>query len=693
MRFDAMLLLRRAAGWFNSCGLAAAVLVGLIFGAGAARAAEPIPAELFFKRPAVLDARLSPSGRRLAVTAQVKGRVGLFAIDLQSSDFKPTGAALFNDVDVVRFTWVDDERLVFSVVDLQAGLGEDYRVAPGLFAARFDGSELRILVARYGNSFVTNGERARALQWNHDLLHVPVPSEERSGAKAEEIIVGEKRFDGRDLGSVEPLWLNARTGRTRALDTAGSPDHGVRWWFSPQGQPRAVVTRWKGREALHWYKLPADGQAGRWMQLTEGNLEALPFYPVWVGAGETLFVEQPLGPAGEQVVAPFDFAQGRPGKALIVAPGFDFSGELIGDRAGQQLLGVRVDTDAEQTVWFDPAMKGLQERVDNALPGRVNRITCRRCGTDDAVMVVRSWSDRFPGQLLLWSQAGDGGKGAWKVISNQLPGIDPQRMGALDLVRIKARDGRDLPVWVTKPAGSEPGKPLPTVVMVHGGPWLRQGHWRWDPMAQFLASRGYLVIEPEMRGSEGYGAAHLKAGYRQFGQAMQNDVADALRWAQAQKLASDKACIVGASYGGYSTLMGLIRDPDLYRCGSAWAAVADLMLYVEGGWFVSDDISSSGRKYILPERVGDPEKDRAMLLANSPVEQAARIKAPLQLIWGEDDMRVPIAHGKRLRSAMQKAGMEPEWVVYEGEAHGWRKTENQVDMALKVEAFLARYLK
>jgi len=121
--------------------------------------------------------------------------------------------------------------------------------------------------------------------------------------------------------------------------------------------------------------------------------------------------------------------------------------------------------------------------------------------------------------------------------------------------------------------------------------------------------------------------------------------------------------------------------------------VADMMLYLEGGWFVSDDISSSGRKYLLPERVGDADKDRAMLLANSPVEQAARIKAPLQLIWGEDDLRVPIAHGKRLRSAMQKAGREPEWIVYDGEAHGWRKTENRVDMALKLEAFLARHLK
>lgn len=687
MRLSLMRALHRAAQLFHWSFAGVGMLLATVV-----HAVEPVPAELFFKRPAVLGVQLSPSGRRLAITAQAHGRIGLYAVDLQSGDFKITGAAQFSDVDVQEFRWVDDERLVFSVVDLQAGMGEDYRVAPGLFAARFDGSQLRILVARYGDSFISGGERARALPWNHELLHVPVPSEDRSGAQADEVIVGELRFDGGDLHSIEPMWLNTRTGRSRALDTADSPTNAVRWWFSPQGQPRALLTRRKGRDALYWYQLPRDGEPGRWVQLTEGKLGALPFYPAWAGSGELLFVEHPLGPQGETVLAPFDFALNRPGKPRVLTPGFDFKGELIGDRDGKQLLGVRVDTDAEQTVWFDPVRKALQERVDNALPGRVNRITCRRCGADDAVMVVSTWSDRFPGQLLLWSQAGEGGRGSWKVISTQQPGIDPKRMGSLDHVRIRARDGRDLPVWVTRPANFQPGKPLPAVVMVHGGPWVRHGHWRWEPMAQFLASRGYVVIEPEFRGSEGYGMVHLEAGFKQFGQAMQDDVTDALRWAQAEKIASDKACIVGGSYGGYSVLMGLIRDPELYRCGSAWAAVADLMLFVEGGWFVRDDITGSTRRYYLPERVGDAEKDKAMLLANSPVEQAARIKAPLQLIWGEDDLRVPIAHGKRLRSAMQKAGREPEWIVYEGEAHGWRKTENQVDMAVKLESFLARYL-
>jgi dipeptidyl aminopeptidase/acylaminoacyl peptidase len=195
-----------------------------------------------------------------------------------------------------------------------------------------------------------------------------------------------------------------------------------------------------------------------------------------------------------------------------------------------------------------------------------------------------------------------------------------------------------------------------------------------------------------MRGSTGYGQVHYRAGFKQFGQAMQNDIADALRWAQKQGLASDKACIAGASYGGYSTLMGLINDPDLFRCGVAWLAVTDLDLYVSGSWRVTDDISSTGRKYTLPETVGDPVKDAEMIAKYSPVKQAARLKAPLMLAFGEDDRRVPIEHGRRMREALKAAGNDPVFITYPGEGHGFAIVKNQVDFANRMAPFLAQHL-
>lgn len=670
-----------------------AVVSGLIAIASHAGAAEPPPAEAFFRHPAALETALSPSGRRLAISAEVRGRVGLFTVDLAGGDFRATRAGYFTDADVRHFAWVDDERLVFQVVDLQAGSAEDYRTAPGLFAVRHDGEELRVLVERHRRPVIGSGERSRSLPRNHVLLHVPQASEERGGARADEVIVGELAPEPQDLRGVTPLWLNTRSGRTRGLDAPGAPDRAIRWWFSPRGEPRAVLARERGRETLHWYHAPRDGAAGRWVQLAEAPMGQLPWMPAWVGSGERLYVTRSEGRAQEQVVAPFDFAAGRPGPTRVSVPGFDFRGALIGNLDGDRLLGVRVDADAEQTIWLDPARQALQRRVDEALPGRANRIDCRRCEAEDAVVVVRSWSDRHPGQLLLWRGGAGPGPGRWSVIATLMPDIDPQRMGPRTLERIRARDGRDLPIWVTRPADFQAGEPRPAVVLVHGGPWVRGGSWRWEAMPQFLASRGYVVVEPEFRGSAGYGGAHRAAGHHQWGQAMQDDIADALLWAQAQKIASDKACIAGGSYGGYATLMGLVRHPQLYRCGSAWFAVADLPLLVQGGWFVSDDIAESSREHLLPLWIGDPEKDRAMLLANSPVEQAARLQAPLQLVWGAQDLRVPLAHGRSLRSAMRAAGLEPEWIVYEGEGHGLRLFENRVDHAKRLEAFLARHLR
>jgi dipeptidyl aminopeptidase/acylaminoacyl peptidase len=265
-------------------------------------------------------------------------------------------------------------------------------------------------------------------------------------------------------------------------------------------------------------------------------------------------------------------------------------------------------------------------------------------------------------------------------------------MAGVDVVRIKARDGMEIPVWITRPQEVKPGHPAPAVVLVHGGPWVRQGHWRWDPMAQFLASRGYLVIEPEFRGSTGYGDKLYRAGYRQWGRAMQDDVSDALHWAQQQGLATNQACIMGASYGGYSTLMGLINDPDLYRCGVAWVALADLDLYLKGSWRIDDDISDLSRRYRLPELVGDTGKDAAMLAAVNPLLHADKLQKPLLLAYGGYDRRVPPVNGERLRDALIKAGNPPEYVVYEKEGHGFLEPANRIDFAKRVEAFLAKHL-
>ncbi len=631
------------------------------------------PVEAFFQRAAAREMQLSPSGRLLAFTAaRDASRVGLYLRDLDSGETK--ALAQFSDIDIVDLQWAGEQRLLFATTDLGDQEVGSSAGAPGLFAVGVDGGRPRELIQRrsWWPSENLGGTRSQTgLDFRHRLLAAPVGG-------GDEVLVG--RYEGNagnDLERVVPLWLNTRNATTRHY-ASDAPDGAVQWWFDPQGQARLVRTREGALERLHW-RGPADKA---WRQIAEGESGKLPFEPAFVDGIGSLFLTQARGPRGERVLTRFDFERGAPqAEAMVELPGFDFRGRLlVGDDGAA--LGLRMLAERETTVWFRPALQQLQRDAEARFAGRTVSLSCRRCGEPEMRALAFVDADRDPGQFWLYSAKTN----SWQGLVRLREAIDPAAMAEVGLHRIVARDGRPLPVWVTR--SREAKGPQPTLVLVHGGPWVRGGHWRWSGLAQFLASRGYLVIEPEFRGSDGYGLAHLRAGDRQWGLAMQDDLVDALAWAQRRGLAAADACIMGASYGGYATLMGLIRHPQQFRCGVSWVGVSDPLLYLQGSVWVDDDISRSARRHLLPQWVGDADSLRAV----SPLLRAAEIKAPLLLAYGKLDRRVPLAHGERLRDAMRAAGHEPEWLVYEDEGHGWRTMANQIDFARRVEAFLAQHL-
>jgi dipeptidyl aminopeptidase/acylaminoacyl peptidase len=670
------------------------VALGLLLAGGVQAqtpAAAPPPARAFFAPSEFNEVELSPSGTHLAVTtAKLNGRRTLYVFDLAGGT-PPTQAARIEGLDVVRVNWINDKRLVFSVVNLSLGSGSRNHEPGGLFAVDRDGENMRTLIRRTASETGGAGGRAneRSLSWDHGLLAIPafVP-----GERNDTVVVGHQRVNAKgEIASVRPLHLNVNSGVVRAVEDLNAPPGASEWLLDPNGVPRVAVTVDELHGVIH-YRAPGSSE---WQRIGEGNLLDLPFTPRFVDNDGTLYVGERRGKDGTAVLTRFDFKIGKPEReALVSTPGFDFEGSLLTQRKGNA-LGLQVITDALQTVWFDPAMKAFQAKVDGLLPGRVNTVSCARCGADDMVALVSSSSDREPGEYLIYRAKGD----QWQRVGRARPEIKPEQMGRMDFQRIKARDGLDLPIWLTYPAGVKPGvtpaKPLPTVVLVHGGPNARGAVWGWNSYAgytQFLASRGYLVIEPEFRGSEGFGKRHLEAGYKQWGEGMQDDIADALLWAQKQGIASDKACIAGASYGGYATFAGLMRHPGLYRCGVAWVAVTDLMLLAQGSAWVDTDIGVLSRTEILSKRLGDPVADAAMLRATSPVENADKIKAPVLLSMGMADRRVPIAHGNRMRDAMQKVGNPMEYVTYQDEGHSYLMTDTLLDWAGRMERFLAKHL-
>jgi dipeptidyl aminopeptidase/acylaminoacyl peptidase len=659
--------------------LAAPALAGEA-GASATRAASTSaalpPIADFFDNSAFSDAELSPNGKFLALRfSNDNKRDRLIVIELASNAIKVV--AQFADRDVDTFQWVNDERLVFDSTDKAIGQGDAIN-GPGLFAVNRDGSNFKQLVHLNYNAFQERSVAKNTLPPNHYLLT------QQGAQHGEEVYVINPKRDGIDENGdilyVNLLRLNTVTGRADIVKRPG-PARG--WLLDHKGEPRLCIVVENNIETI-WYLDPANNE---WRTLASfdtyvGGKDA--FTPLAFGPDGTLYVLSDAG-KDKQALHTFDLASKRiVAEPLVSLADYDFSGHLISTR--DKVLGIRYLSDARATVWFDSKMKALQASIDAALPATVNLIDPPR-HPGSAWLLVKSYSDKQPTHYSLYNSE----TGKFTGVGGTHERIVPAQMAAQELVRATARDGLPLPAWLTLPNGKR--KNLPMVVLVHGGPYVRGHEWSWSADSQFLASRGYAVLEPEFRGSTGFGSRHYKAGWKQWGLKMQDDIADATKWAIAEGIADPKRiCIAGASYGGYATLMGLANDAALYQCGIDWVGVTDIALLYSGHWSFSSDISSAYLKYGAPTLIGDPVKDAQQLRTTSPLQQAARITQPLLMAYGAADRRVPLYHGKKFLDAVKVNNPNVEWVVYQQEGHGWSLPKNRIDFWGRVETFLARHI-
>lgn len=656
---------------YRLTGFAFALLAGLHALAQPAVTQAPVtpPAlEHFFGNNAFGDAALSPGGTHLAVRTGAKGKRDFLAvIDLETAAV--TVVALSADSDIGQFQWVNDHRLVYNVHDSTEG-SADQQFGPGLWAVKRDGTDTVQLANRasYGPT---------AQSWNITLLA------QLGKQDTDWIYVQRPVYDKwKTYVTTQLLRLNTVTG---AVEHAPQPNVPVnQFWFDFKGEPRLARSTNAITNTLY-YRDPATHVWRSLASFATYQNARDKIMPLGFGPTGTLYVAA-YGGENTSSLRTMDLATGKvSADALVVTPGYDFDGALVSNDA--KVLGVRVTTDAEANAWFDPAMKEIQKDVDKALPNTVNLIVpAARAGAPR--VLVQYYSDRQPARFGLYHTK----TGVVKAVGNSYPQIQPAHMAEQETIRFTARDGLGMQGLLTLPPGGA-RQHLPMVMLVHGGPWVRGSSWGWNAETQFLASRGYAVLEVEFRGSTGFGIAHYEAGIKQWGLAMQNDIADGARWAIAQGIADPRrVCIAGSSYGGYATLMGLVNDPDLYRCGVEWLGVTDIELMYTGTWLSSSNMSDGYLNYGMPVLIGDRVKDAAQLKATSPIQQAARIGQPLLLAYGLEDRRVPIYHGKRFYSAVKRHNKQVEWVEYSGEGHGWSLPANRIDFWQRVEKFLGKHI-
>ncbi len=613
-------------------GLFRAAILAAVLGLASAwphpaRAADtpPPPAADYARLPAIGQVALSPNGRRLAmVTPGREGRMQAAVLDLAPLG-APRVVAAFADVDVHRVRWVNDDRLVAEVFESRAEVRSS---GAGVVAVNHDGSDARNLIVWRLESEGTSRFEARVLPYGW-FIHSTLDD------GSADILVVRHEVDGSDEHVATRLGrLNTTTGVLRNL-SEDAPPFASHWMVDGKGTPRIAASTRNG--VLKLFARDAAGSA--WKPLEEFKAFVdVGFEPLHVDADGTLFVLH-RGERDTSALHAYDPAKRQLDKEPLVAVnGFDLDPHLQLDTRTRRVMGLHFRAARPMSYWFDEELAALQRGIDQALPGRFNRLHCGRCETTPFI-VVQSESDRDPGRYFLFDRQ----KKSLQPIGAVQPWVEEARQGRRTFHRITSRDGLSLPVYVTHPPGSAPTDPLPAVVLVHGGPWVRGSDLRWDAEAQFLASRGYRVIEPEFRGSTGYGFKLFKGGWKQWGLAMQDDLEDAVQWAAREKLVdARRVCVMGGSYGGYAALMGPIRHPGAWRCAVSFAGVTDIELMFSIYWSDVDEQAKQVGLPVLVERLLEQGAEDRRVDA-LPVERT-QLGHERERVGGQREHRSALAH-------------------------------------------------
>ena len=408
-------------------------------------------------------------------------------------------------------------------------------------------------------------------------------------------------------------------------------------------------------------------------KIGEGDVQR--FVPI---AGSDQGFAMAQSPEGRWALFNYDFKTDSLGAMVYSNPRYDID-DFDTDAKGA-LLSVSYIDDRQQTEWFDPTLKSVQARLNKALPGQLNRIISMT--TDRNRMIVASGSADNPGTLYVFDQSLKQ-LAAFAYPFEKLVG---KPLAAMQTVSYTARDGLQIPAYLTLPVGKQSATGQPLVIMPHGGPFARDS-WGFDPWVQFLASKGYVVLQPNFRGSTGFGRDYVKKGTGAWGRGMQDDIDDGVKWLIDKGVVDAKrVCIMGASFGGYAAMWAATRNPEIYRCAISFAGISDVasMLRYDRGTF-------SAQRYFRDWRERVQGDKTVSMDTVSPLKLADKITVPLLIAHGADDDNVPPYQSRRLHDALLKLGRAHEFVIYKDEGHGLENPVHATDFLQRVGAFLDKH--
>ncbi len=623
--------------------LGTALLAGSCCTEKAPEKAKQIPLEDFFKNPEKTAYQISPDGKYYSFMAPYENRMNIFIQERGAAE--ATQLTSETDRDIAGYFWPNNGQILYVKDD---GGDENYK----LYGVNIDGSNLVCF---------TDFEGVRT-QIIDDLPDIE-----------NEVIIG---LNKRNPQVFDPYRLNLTTGEMEML--AENPGNIQGWMFDHDGKLRVAYAIVDGVNTSIMYR---ETEQDEWKDVLTTSFKDNMMPAFFTFDNKNVIGTSNLNRDKSAAVV-FDIANGKEIEVLYENPDYDVQ-SVFYSRKNKKLTSASYTSSKRERYFFDDDTKKLFDRLNKDLGDYELGITAENKNED--VFIIRTYSDRSLGAYYIYDKNSD----KLEKITDVSPWIDENEMAKVFPIKYEARDGLIIHGYMTLPKGytKETAKNLPVVVNPHGGPWARDG-WGFNPEVQFLANRGYAVLQMNFRGSTGYGKEFWQTSFKKWGREMQDDITDGTLMLIEKGIADpERIAIYGGSYGGYATLMGLVKEPDLYAAGVDYVGVSNMFTFMK-----------TIPPYWAPllemfyEMVGNPVSDSLMLREVSPVFQADKITAPLFIAQGRNDPRVNVDESDQMVAAMKERGVDVEYLVKDDEGHGFRNEENRFEFYRAMEAFLNTHM-
>jgi dipeptidyl aminopeptidase/acylaminoacyl peptidase len=640
----------RPAGWL------AILLVTLTLRLGAVEGPPLIPIERFFEDPAITNVRLAPDGNHLAYLAPMNGRIGVALMDLRTGKVDVLVRSADENIDT--FLWKGSDYIVYAA-DVGGNEAGAYQ------SINIKSRRITRLLESYGenNEARQEGNYGRVQYfW---------------GTNPKKIVV----FGSRDKNSRAPGMYEVDVATSRRSPIGGyaaENDRILQMVFDNEARIRVRVRHTFEAIVVEARLADSNRYTPLFTRPRDAQRSELDLATILADNETLLFVDYTNHDRGALIS--WSLRTGQRLQELFVPPSGEIT-DLVLPTDKTKLLGVRYEDDKPRVHWLDGEIKAVQAGLDGSFPDTINTIINMTDDRKKFVVVANSdietgvyfLLDRTRPQPLLMS------------LGSARPNLESKALARMENVTITARDGLALPGYLTRPAGRGKG-PYPFIIVPHGGPYGVRDSWGYNDEIQFLANRGYAVLQVNYRGSGGYGKKFLEAGRLEWGKKMQDDITDSVKWAISQGIAdAERVAIYGASYGGYAAMAGVAFTPELYRCAVNYVGAVDMTVLGDrdqGGDRIAIEMFFAS--WIHP--------DMEELRRRSPVNHVDKIMVPTFHAYGENDPRVEIRQWRRLKAELDRHNKPYEYLRESNEGHGFSNAKSRIEFYIQMERFLEKHM-